>query len=111
MVLSMTDRVTWVDWLTWAGLFMGVCLLLWSLGSTPDKQRGWQSLATWLRSRDRTDPLATYRFRRRHTGPRNGPANQPPTLESLREAAESATTWVPRSSVPDRPPRPSRKSS
>lgn len=102
MVLAMTERATWRDWAAWGSLFGGVSLFLWSLHRPKDKGRGWEELTFWLRRQDRSDPLSDYRFRRR---PRTGPSphgNKPPTLESIREAAEAGVHWVPRGPQPER---------
>lgn len=106
MVVTMTERATWKDWVAWGSLFGGVALLIWNLHTPADKQSGWKSLSFWLSMRDRTDPLAGYTFRRRKPAVegRLG-TNQPPTLESLRESSEAAVKWVPHGPPPERKPR------
>jgi hypothetical protein len=101
-VLSAAEHAGWQAWAVWAFLFGSVIWMLWCLVEQPD-QRPSLLQQFWSRARRRVDPLTLYKPRRRRFNPETPwGSNQPPTLESLREAAqESSNTWVPHS-VPDR---------
>lgn len=110
MVLAVAEKVTWTDWLVWGAMFGGVVLLILSLLQPREKHISWYKLGFWIGTRDETDPLATYRFRKRRTQSEGAlGTNQPPTLESVREAAESTVRWVPHGTVPERDDRKSIK--
>lgn len=111
MLASMADQPTWRSWAVWGALFGGAAWFLLRLDRPTRKGLGWQTLTFWLQTRDRTNPLETYRFRRRppETQPRYG-TNEPPTLESLQDADQSFVKWVPKGPPPERsrPPGKSR---
>lgn len=102
-LLSVSERAGWRDWTVWAILFAAIILMLWSLSGTGEKN-GAAVLYSWLRVRRRDDPLKLYKpaLKRHLSDSRPLGSNGPPTLESVREAAESAVTWVPHSQ-PERP--------
>lgn len=108
MVLAVAERASWTDWAVWGSMFGGVVFIILSMLQPREKQMGWQRLAFWTKARDDTDPLETYRFRKRRTSTTGGVGtNQPPTLESVREsAAQGSVRWVPHGSVPERDRRP-----
>uniref|UniRef100_A0A7C2JZ14 Uncharacterized protein n=1 Tax=Schlesneria paludicola TaxID=360056 RepID=A0A7C2JZ14_9PLAN len=105
-LLSMAERAGWQDWTVWAGLFGGAVLMLWALSGSGEKGPA-NARFFWVRVRSRTDPLTVYKpKRRRSSDGRPLGSNQPPTLESVREAAESSVQWVPHSQPErERPPR------
>lgn len=106
MLLAVVEQPGWRDWAVWGATFGGAVLLLHSLHRPIATRFRWQSLGFWLQMQDRTDPLATYKFRKRRSN-RQEPygTNQPPTLESLRDADDSPVRWVPHGPDPERPPR------
>ncbi|MBI1347346.1 hypothetical protein GC163_13790 [bacterium] len=110
MVLAVAEQATWTHWLVWGLLFGSVVALIVSMLQPREKQISWNKLGFLWGARDQTDPLATYKFRRRRSS-NSGPTgtNVPPTLESVRESAESVVRWVPRGPAPEREPRPSSK--
>ncbi|HUQ69774.1 MAG TPA: hypothetical protein VM165_09645 [Planctomycetaceae bacterium] len=106
-LLAASERAGWRDWTVWAVLFVGVLTMLWALSGSADKSAA--ALYSWIRVRHRTNPLTLYkpRLRRNRGDGRALGSNQPPTLESLRESADTAVQWVPHSqperSKPERP--------
>jgi hypothetical protein len=104
-LLSVSERAGWQDWTVWAMLFGGVLLMLWALSG--GEKAGPAALYSWIRVRHRTDPLTVYKpSLKRHGDARPLGSNGPPTLDSIREAAESGVQWVPHSQPErDRPKR------
>jgi hypothetical protein len=104
MVLSMTEQAGWRDWLVWAGCFGGLVWFLWSVVRPQSETAGRGWLRLWLKSTDRSDPLRDYKFRRRRRAPESIPlgGQAPPTVDSVREAAETTIKWVPRDNPPPR---------
>jgi hypothetical protein len=96
-LLSVSERAGWQDWTVWAVLFGGVLLMLWALSG--GEKTGPAALYSWIRVRHRTDPLTLYKpsLKRRRGDGRPIGATDPPTLDSIREAAESGVQWVPHS--------------
>lgn len=90
--------------LVWGGLFGGVALFLGSLAVSRDGKKGKSWLRMLLASRDKTDPTQVYRVSKKRAATPLG-TNGPPTLESVREAAEQGASvrWVPHGSAPERP--------
>jgi hypothetical protein len=96
MILSMTDRAGWQNWTVWAISFAGIALLLWSIHSPKEAKqtKGW--LGMWLQAADRSDPLRDYKFRPKSRPPGEPlGSQQPPTLESIRDASQQTIKWVP----------------
>ncbi|MCX7395436.1 MAG: hypothetical protein NTW75_15080 [Planctomycetales bacterium] len=90
-----------------ACLFGGIILLLVSLWVPKEHNIARTWFHFWIASHDQTDPSKVLRLRRKKTAaPRSG-LNQPPTLESVREAAEQANSvyWVPHGSHSNQSPR------
>ena len=92
--------------LVWGSLFGGIVLFLISLAVPRDTQiaKGW--IRFWLASRDKTDPNQVYRIgKKRSSAEVPLGTNQPPTLDSVREAAEQGASvrWVPHGSSPEDP--------
>jgi hypothetical protein len=96
-LLSVSERAGWQDWTVWAVLFAGVLLMLWALSG--GEKAGPSALYSWIRVRNRVDPLTVYKpsLKRRRVDGRPLGSNEPPTLESIREAAETGVQWVPHS--------------
>lgn len=63
-------------------------------------------LKYWLLAQNRSNPTDVYRAARRRMEAREHYGdNKPPTVESLRDAAEHGGAWVPRSTVDRQPKR------
>lgn len=101
-LLSVAERAGWQGWTAWGALFAGVIVMLWALSGS-GSPTSVSSLYSWIRVRQRVDPLTLYKPTLKRTGGDGRPlgSNQPPTLDSIREAAESGVQWVPHSQ-PDR---------
>lgn len=88
-------------------LLCGVLLLLalwlaWAL--TPRNKlsgNGW--LRLWIATRNRADKNVLRIGRKRKTAKAEFGKNTPPTLDSVREAAEQNVSWVPHGAPPNRP--------
>lgn len=85
----------------------GTIIMLWGMSHPRDKTAARSWLSFWRKTQEQPDPAETYtpRRRRRSRGPVG--TNEPPTLESVREIAETHARWVPHGSAPrrDRPER------
>ena len=105
IILGVVDQPT-RPLLVWGALFGGIVLFLISMAVPRDTKiaKGW--IHFWLASRDKTDPNKVYRFAKKRPSA-EGPLgnNQPPTLESIREAADQGASvqWVPHGPPPERP--------
>ena len=87
----------------------GLVVLLMSLAVHRDKHRVGSWLRFWLAARGRTDPRSVLRIgRKRRLAAGEAGSNSPPTLDSVREAAEQNVSWVPHGPQPERP-RPDRR--
>ena len=63
-------------------------------------------LKLWLTAQNRSDPTDDYRAARRRIEAREKQGeNRPPTIESVRDAAEHGGAWVPHSTGNDRRPK------
>lgn len=105
IILGVVDQPT-KPLLVWGSLFGGIVLFLTSLAIPRDTQIAKNWIRFWLASRDKTDPNKVYRVgKKRITAETPLGTNQPPTLESIREAAEQGASvrWVPHGSSPERP--------
>jgi hypothetical protein len=90
--------------LVWGSLFGGIVLFLISMAVPRDTQIAKTWIRFWLAARDKTDPNQVYRVgKKRSSAEKPLGANQPPTLESVREAAEQGESvrWVPHGTSPD----------
>lgn len=77
--------------------FLAVTLFTWGGRTERPQQR--LGLLAWLRGRETADPLKGYqpRIRRPQTQPFG--TNAPPSVETVREAADSFARWVPKSTA------------
>lgn len=106
IILGVVDQPT-KPLLVWGSLFGGIVLFLISLAVPRDTQIAKSWIRFWLASRDKTDPNQVYRVaKKRSSAEVPLGTNQPPTLESVREAAEQGESvrWVPHGSSPEGPP-------
>jgi hypothetical protein len=104
IILGVVDQPT-RPLLIWGALFGGVVLFLVGLAIPRDTNIAKSWMRFWLASRDKTDPNKVYRFSKKRTAQTTQfGTNQPPTLESIREAAEQGESvkWVPHGPPPDR---------
>lgn len=106
-LVAIAESAGWREWAVWGGTFAGLALLLWSFTWKSESGRGrfWLAL---FRGRSQPDPAALYRPRRKRSAPGEPVGtNQPPTVESVRQAAADSVQWVPHGAPPDRPrPKP-----
>ena len=105
IILGVVDQPT-RPLLVWGALFGGIVLFLISMAVPRDTKiaKGW--IRFWLASRDKTDPNKVYRFAKKRPSAEGALGNnQPPTLESIREAADQGASvqWVPHGPPPERP--------
>lgn len=87
------------------GILAVIMVFLWSISTPKDKDASRTWLQFWRKAQEQPDPAELYQPRRRR---RKGTAlgsNQPPTLETVREIAETHARWVPHGPPPrrDRP--------
>lgn len=104
IILGVVDQPT-RPLMVWGSLFGGIVLLLVGMAVPRDANlaKGWMRF--WLASGDKTDPNKVYRVgKKRPTADAPLGTNQPPTLESIRAAAEEGASvqWVPHGPPPDR---------
>ena len=105
IIMAVVDRPT-RPLLIGAGLFGGLVLVLGLMAVPRDTQIAKSWIRFWLASRDKTDPNQVFRVgKKRNSADTPLGTNQPPTLESVREAAEQGASvrWVPHGSSPDGP--------
>lgn len=88
-------------------ILAGIILLLWGLSHSRDRQNARDLLAFFRKSQPSTDPADLYQPRKRRLKGVKVGSNQPPSVESVREIAETHARWVPHGSAPrrDRPER------
>ena len=106
IIVAVVDQPT-KPLLVWGSLFGGILLFLVSLAVPRDTQISKRWIRFWLAARDKTDPNQVYRVaKKRSSDEMPLGTNQPPTLESVREAAEQGESvrWVPHGSSPEGPP-------
>lgn len=85
------------------GLFGGVVLLLTRLAIPRDSQAGGSWMRLWLAMTERSHPKTVLRIgRKKPASAAPLGTNAPPTVESVREAAEQNVSWVPHGPAPDR---------
>ncbi len=88
----------------WGAMFGGLVVLLLSMAVPRDKHSATRWLRFLLSARDRTDPRHVLRIgRKRKSAKEEFGTNSPPTLDSVRDAAEQNVSWVPHGPPPDRP--------
>ena len=100
IIVAVVDQPT-RPLLVWGSLFGGIVLFLVSQAIPRDTQIAKSWIRFWLASRDKTDPTQVYRVgKKRSPGTMPLGGNEPPTLESVREAAEQGESvrWVPHGS-------------
>jgi len=105
IILGVVDQPT-RPLLVWGSLFGGIVLFLASLAIPRETQIAKSWIRFWLASREKTDPSQVYRVgKKRSSAEMPLGTNQPPTLESVREAAEQGASvrWVPHGSSPKGP--------
>ena len=106
IIVAVVDQPT-KPLLVWGSLFGGIVLLLISMAVPRDTQIAKKWIRFWLASRDKTDPNQVYRVaKKRNSAEMPLGTNPPPTLDSVREAAEQAASvqWVPHGPPQERPP-------
>lgn len=92
-----------VPFLVWGGCFSGLILIL--ILSNIRWEEPINQLKFWLSFQDRSDPTDLYRAARRRANSRDQyGSNAPPSVDSVRDAADHGGAWVPRSSTRNRPP-------
>lgn len=106
IILGVVDQPT-KPLIVWGGLFGGIVLFLISLAVPRDTNIAKSWIRFWLASRDKSDPNKVYRVgKKRPTADSPSPlgSNPPPTLESIRAAADQGASvqWVPHGPPPDR---------
>lgn len=95
VIIAGTDKIHW-PMVVWGLSISGLVMLLVSLSVRWD--RPMNRLQTWLLSQNRNDPTDDYRAARRSIRIREEMgSNQPPSVESVRDAAQHGGAWVPRS--------------
>ena len=105
IIVAVVDQPT-KPLLVWGSLFGGILLFLISLAVPRDTRIAKRWIRFWLAARDKTDPNQVFRVgKKRNSADTPLGTNQPPTLESVREAAEQGASvrWVPHGSSPDGP--------
>lgn len=102
IILGVSEQPT-TPLIVWGSLFGGMGLFLGYLAIPKEGGKGKNWLQMLMSSRDKTDTTQIYRIARKRAEMKPG-TNGPPTLESVREAAEQGASvrWVPHGSVPDR---------
>jgi hypothetical protein len=95
VIIAGTDDIQW-PMIVWGLAIGGLIFTLVSLSVRWDQPMG--RLQTWLLAQNRSDPTDDYRAARRRSRAREEiEAKQPPSVESVREAADHGGAWVPRS--------------
>jgi len=96
VIIAATDQ-TRQPLIVWGVSFAGLILLLLLINIRSDRPFG--KLQVWLSAQNRNDPTDEYRAARRRIQSREQfGSNAPPSIESVRDAADFNGTWVPRSS-------------
>lgn len=99
LILTVVDQPGW-PLAGVAAFFLVLSTWLLTFGRTEQPQLR-QGILAWLRGRDKTDPLKDYQPRLKRAQSAQFGTNAPPSLESVREAADDFAHWVPRSNVED----------
>lgn len=85
----------------WGGVFGAVIMVLLVMAFRRDKTFGNVWLTFWASTRTR-NPKNVLRIGRKKSAKPEYGTNTPPTLESVREAADQNASWVPHGAPPDR---------
>lgn len=100
VIIAGTDQIEW-PMIIWGVSISALVFTLISLSLRWDQSTG--KLQTWLFAQNRNDPTDIYRAARRRIRAREEMGtNGPPTLESVRDAADHGGAWAPRSNAPVR---------
>lgn len=95
VIIAGTDQIQW-PLVVWGFSISGLVVILLLLSARWD--RPMSRLQTWLLAQNRNNPTDDYRVARRSIRIREEMGNnQPPTVESVRDAADQGGAWVPRS--------------
>lgn len=98
LILTAVDRPGWP--LAGAAAFFTLfSIVLFTWGTRSEQPRERQGLLAWLRGRETVDPCESYRPHLRKPQSQDFGTIAPPSVESVREAAEDFVRWVPHSSV------------
>jgi len=102
IVVATVDRPSW-DLLNLGALLTGVVIFLACMSISRDRRTGNAWLRLWMAIRGKSDPKTVLRIGRKKSSVESQyGTNAPPTLESIREAAEQNVSWVPHGPPPDR---------
>ena len=100
VIFAGTDQVQ-QPLIVWGVSFSGLILILLCMNFRWDQPIS--RLHLWLSAQDREDPTDAYRAARRQARTREKfGSNEPPTVESVRDASNHGGAWVPRSSTQSR---------
>ncbi len=93
-------------WIVWGGCFAGIMFVLIVFNIRWEEPLN--QLKFWLSFQNRRDPADEYQAARRsiHAREKYG-TNVPPSVDSVRDAADHGGAWVPRSSASKRQRKPS----
>jgi hypothetical protein len=106
LILTAVDRPGW-PLAGAAAFFLVLSVTLFTWGGRTERPQGRLDLFAWLRGRDTSDPLKDYQPRVRRPEAQQFGTNAPPSVETVREAADEFARWVPKSTV-DEARRPTR---
>ena len=97
VIIASTEQ-TEVPFMIWGGSFAGIGLILYLMNM--NWSQGSEQLKFWLSFQDRRDPADDYRAARRSIEMREEYGNnQPPSVDSVRDAASYGGAWAPHSSA------------
>ena len=95
VIFAGTEQMQW-PMIVWGLAITGLIVTLILLSMRWDQPMG--RLQTWLLAQNRNDPTDDYRAARRRIRSREiMGTNEPPSIESVRDAADHGGAWVPRS--------------
>lgn len=97
VILASTDQ-TEIPLMIWGCSFAGAGLMLYLMNMS--WSQGSETLKLWLSMQDRRNPADEYEATRRriHMNEEYG-SNQPPSVDSVRDAASYGSAWAPHSST------------
>ena len=97
VIIAATDQPQG-PFIVWGVSFAGLILILLAMNTQWD--RSVNRLQMWLSAKDRSDPTDVYRAARRRMKSREEfGGNEPPSIESVRDASNHGGAWVPHSSA------------